>query len=1005
MSTQVNFVCWSSKDVTATIPTEAAVPSDAVLLATHAPLRIKRQFGAVGDDSSSLVSESQVLAEFLDRPPNNGVLVATVLGESGAGKSHLVRWVNAKLAKAPGRHVIYLQKTETSLKDVVESLLVDQHDPELDDLRRRVSSLGSGMTPDEMEHKILAELAEALRTAEAETPYGKALVGENGLRLFFIDPLFEQHLLRPGSFIKRRAQHALRGRDADEPDVPLEFTAEELPLDISETANLVDAAAKTQLLFRRLAGSAPMQREAVRLLNEYLDVAVTKAASLNVGDVGQAFKRIRERLVGQEIVLLIEDVALIQGVRRDLLDAIVEVGVIQGVEKYATVRTLMAVTPGYYNEQLPETFRLRAEASSPIYQVDVDLNLQRRDPAQDDLLVDFVGRYLNAARVGKTAIELEAPVVPNGCQTCTHQPGCHAAFGTSGSGEAEYGLYPYNRSAVLRAIHACAKRDGDRVLFNPRKVLSRVVRDTLNRSIEPIESGAFPPPAFLAEESVFMGLPQLPAYVRDQIEQDFPADQAERIETLVTFWGAVGAEQINDDVLRAFSHPPIQIDWDPDGLNTSLDKAKDRPGVTGDESGQRSGDIPKSLQKQLDVIEAWSHGQVLPQAIASDLRKIVREALIVRIDWFDTVIKGPDTATMAKAIPDNARGVSIEGARENLPIGVEPLISIDRSAHNAMTFRGLLLIKEGHIVRGGDALPRLDALVNATIDEAKRRIVAELAIDDDSLVQAAASLIRGAAACGHLPAKPKEIDYINACLWRDSSERADSQTRAPGWLAAYRDYVAAREPTVERFMGGVGAAQGFGGIHAIDIPRLTAILRRAKDVAHAGDEIDVPNWCSDAQKKLRALTRANSQQIIHWQSLIDRIRRHLPEEATFTETLEAIDGAVRNGQDQGLVRVNDLKALEEANESARAYDPRSILEVERLLAGLQDQSGLGQLTSIGAVIGTDLPAIADFLEVSSQWIDAGILYAESDSGSVADIDSQIAQTIATWFSLVEESNP
>ena len=79
-----------------------------------------------------------------------------------------------------------------------------------------------------------------------------------------------------------------------------------------------------------------MQNEAVRLLNEYLDVAVTKAASLNVGDVGHAFKKIRERLVGQEILLLVEDVALIQGVRRDLLDAIIEVGVVRGEEKYAT---------------------------------------------------------------------------------------------------------------------------------------------------------------------------------------------------------------------------------------------------------------------------------------------------------------------------------------------------------------------------------------------------------------------------------------------------------------------------------------------------------------------------------------------------------------------------------------------------------------------------------------------------------------------------------------------
>lgn len=120
------------------------------------------------------------------------------------GKSHLIRWVNAKIPAKAGRHVIYLQKTQTSLKEVIEALLVDQHDPELDEIRRRISSLGSGVTADEMEHKILAELAEALRTARADNPYGKALVGEKGLRLFFTDPLFEHHLLRPGSFIKRR---------------------------------------------------------------------------------------------------------------------------------------------------------------------------------------------------------------------------------------------------------------------------------------------------------------------------------------------------------------------------------------------------------------------------------------------------------------------------------------------------------------------------------------------------------------------------------------------------------------------------------------------------------------------------------------------------------------------------------------------------------------------------------------------------------------------------------
>ncbi len=1003
MSAQHNYVCWTSRNVTATIPTEAATPSDAVLLATHAPLRIRRQSGAVGEDSAKVVTESDVLEEFLTRDPNNGVLVAPVLGESGAGKSHLIRWVNAKIPAKAGRHIVYLQKTQTSLKDVIEALLVNQHDPELDEIRRRVSSLGSGVTADEMEHKILAELAEALRTARADNPYGKALVGENGLRLFFTDPLFEHHLLRPGAFIKRRAQHALHGRDADEPDVPLEFTVDELPLDIVDNDNIADASAAARKLFSRLVASAPMQNEAVRLLNQYLDVAVTKAASLNVGDVGHAFKRIRERLVGQEILLLVEDVALIQGVRRDLLDAIIEVGVVQGEEKYATVRTLMAVTPGYYNEQLPETFRRRAETSSPIYQVDVDLNLEQDRGDQEDLLVDFFGRYLNAARVGKAALESATPAVPNGCHACPYRASCHATFGTSGLGDAEYGLYPYNRPAILRAIRACAARDGDRVLFNPRKVLSRAIRDTLNSNIEVIESGRFPPAAFLAEESAVMGLPQLPTHIREKIEDDYSAEDAGRVESLLTFWGDAGTVKVSDDVVAAFSHPAL-----PDiTLPLPDDAHSDSADVTGGKAGDRTlpSGLPPSLQKQIDDIDKWSQsGQVLPQGLAGDLRKIVREALVSRIDWFDTVIKDPDTATLARAVPDNARGVSIEGANENLALVVPPLVRIERSARNATTLKGLVLIRGGHPARGGDALARLDSLVSGSVDGAKRRIVAELAFDDASLNQAAASLIRGAAACGVLPAKPKEIDYVNACLWRDMTARPDAAARATEWIAAYQDYVAARGKAVDQFMAGVGAAQGTGGVYAIDIQRLIRIVGSAKKVADAEHDFEVPAWCADAQRKLKALLRTNERQIHHWHGLIGRIRKYLPEEVSFTETVDAIVETVRNGQDLGLVPVSNLQALNASNAAARYWDSRCIKEIERLVASAAEQTGTARLTTLGAVVGAELPKIAEFLESSSQWVEAGIRTAETSGGTIADVDTQVDETIKTWLEILKESN-
>ena len=53
---------------------------------------------------------------------------------------------------------------------------------------------------------------------------------------------------------------------------------------------------------------------------------VDEAANLGVGRLQQAFLAIRRALAsdGEEIVLLVEDFALVQGIQRDLLDAILE---------------------------------------------------------------------------------------------------------------------------------------------------------------------------------------------------------------------------------------------------------------------------------------------------------------------------------------------------------------------------------------------------------------------------------------------------------------------------------------------------------------------------------------------------------------------------------------------------------------------------------------------------------------------------------------------------------
>lgn len=998
MSTLTNYLCWSPEVVGGTIATEAASPSDAVLMATHTPLRIRRR----GQQQSQAavayhIAETELVDEFLNAPPKEGILVAPVLGASGTGKSHLVRWAYANIERRQGRHVIYLQKTMTSLRDVVEALLMKRQDPSFDEIRGQLAFLGETIHQDTLERKILNELAEAVRTSEAKHFLAKPLVGERGLSLLLHDPLFRDYLLRPGAFINRRAEHALKGRDPDAPDVPLQFTNDDLPLDIG---NIHEAAHVTQQLFRRLVTSPEMQTEAVNLLNECLDVAVMRAANLGVGDVQKAFMKIREQLVGEEIVLLIEDFALIQGVRRDLLDAIIEVGMVQGQRKYATVRTLMAVTPSYYREKLPETFRTRAEASSPVYEVDVDLT---GDGADSEVLVDFVGRYLNAARVGKETLESSLSLV-NKCDQCPLKETCHATFGASSDG---FGLYPYNRPAIQRAVKACAD-DEHPNSFSPRRVLSRAVRGVLMGQAHDLRHGQFPGPGFLQEEISKASLPSLSLSLREALEEAHSDPELSRYYRMLEFWGNNGVANPSSGVYAAFSLErwtlPLGEDTD---VAPETDSAPAKPGV---ESPKRVDDLPPSLRRQVDAVEAWSTGKEMPQGVARDLRGIIREAIVSRLEWVDPAMKEPDGAAVDKAIPGGTRisqTVSIEGAAESLARDAAPLVRVARTASNARFLSGLLHFKAGHPQGAGDALVRLESLADSYTQAAKNRIVDALQVEENWQVGAAVSLIRGAAICGALPSNPRLADYARAILWQGTTgSRRDESTRVPQWLQGESSYLAERRVAVLRLTDSIGIAQGNGAVHALDDVRLRKIVREAVKILDTGAILDMPNWCAPSDRKLQSLIALIPVQLDAWRRHVTRLRVHLHAGVSYSDTVDAIAAATREGKDSGLVMARDLRKVEEMNEAARRWDATGITLMERLIERAQDHHGTGLSSIVGTDTGPETALIADYLDESAAWIDAGLRLAETRASVTAlDLDKEIEKVLNRWFAISKPGVP
>lgn len=527
------YRCWDPLMAAATLSTEAVSPSPSVFFATHAPLRIYRSLAnrRRSDTRGTPVDEEEVRRDFLSRPTTGGILLMPVIGQSGSGKSHLVRWVKEKTPTTDRRQVIYLPKARTSLKAVVKTLLAEVEDSELDQLRVNVDRMSSELDQAGMERRLLSYLHEALAAALPLPGSARVLTGPNGLAVLLLDPHVREYLLRPGCLIPRMAAHVLADRGEGDPDRPLTFIASDLPLDMLDPTK---ASHRAQKLLKLIESRADLQEAALLMLNDQLPVAVTNAANIGAGQLQNALLRIRREFArqGKEIVLLIEDFAVIQGIQLDLLDAVIEVGERDGRTVLAPVRTLMAVTTGYYG-RLADTVLTRAKAATPyVYDLDVQFDSSGESMAQ---VTAFVGRYLNAARLGRDELDAmhirTTDNVPNACDSCDYRQECHAAFGMSLEG---YGIYPFNQVALRRAIHA-RPPDGNPTAFNPRAVIGEVVRNVLVEHGESLTEGTFPGLRFRAEYPTPETEQPLPSSVRDRLDDLDPRD-AERRATFLEFW-------------------------------------------------------------------------------------------------------------------------------------------------------------------------------------------------------------------------------------------------------------------------------------------------------------------------------------------------------------------------------------------------------------------------------------------------------------------------------------
>lgn len=1016
MTTFQGYTCWSVPDALDTISTEAVHPSPEVFLATHAPLKIrKRSLTDTEDDAGGFVSELDVRQDFLGRLPQGRVLLMPVIGQTGTGKSHLVRWVKETMPRKPHQRLVYLKKTQTNLSSLVRELLMGMPGQLFDDIRESIGRITNDLTEHELAEQLLDSLALAIASATPDEGRGDqtALCGEHGLPALLRDPHLRRHFLVPGGPIAAWANFLMAGRDTGHDEQTLQFTAYHLPLHISDPA---DASRVARDVWSDLSGSTVLQRAAVDLLNHHMETATLRVSNLGGGKLYDALIQIRRELLGrgEEIVLLIEDFVVGRGVQHDLLDAITETSLRDGEQVLAPIRTLMAVTSGYY-DSFRDTIRSRVQTMrSYVYSLDVILGTD----VSDDDIQSFVARYLNAARVGRAQLEADPGTSmgqpPNKCEDCTMRLECHDSFGATSDG---IGLYPFNRAALRRTIQSFARAPHpDR--FNPRTALGQVVQPVLVNFVDQIREGTFPSPDFRATFPTPAGFQPLSATVAHALTQADRID-GDRRSVLLEYWGDAPSTPTNlhAGIHHAFNLPPLR---EADGLKTGPPN-RPAPQVPADRPVD---ELPPDLRADIDAVEEWGmRGLQLPQPIARSLRSIIRAAVIRRTDWLDPIMREPTRAeTDAAWKKQNAAVlVYIEGAsRDDIPQQQSAPIRFARAPETVLFFQALLKLERGYPEGTVAAQRRLAAIADAHAPDLRAAVRWEARIDDDHLESAVRVSLLGAAVAGRVTPATPLTDLVHA-LVDDGHDWyvGDESLRPLAWrnlLDAHRTH---RPELTTRLRDAVGVTQGEAGKpQMIDIARVLPILERVRrEWSWQALPPDAPSWLTRAAQGLRDLPTIAHSYAHHLRTVFSEIRQFLPSGTKSTELLAAVREALDHAVAVGLTA--DLSDLP----SERAFLDRADglnWEVVKVLGKdlnllPPERDNLPEQTSLIATTwptllqvtatdrGRDLADIREFLSRSQTWIAAATARgAQADAGTADEVVTDLRDVLDCWAELLEE---
>lgn len=937
MTEMQQYVCWTDEAVMASTPRDAASLEAGHFQAVHHPLKLQQR--PLGTRSGGRWVEESEIVRVLEGPLRpDGYLLVPVVGKSGTGKSHLVRWVSDRTKGRGNWESRYLAKNQTSIRRVIEIVIEGLEGPAIEAAHEALLSAPAQSESEKvLAERLLNELA--LITSEGsaaniDVADGRAAQMADKLRRelpdVLHDPVVRKRLTDDDAVIPRLVGLAMRGRsDGDGlDDDAIRVADDDLPLAIAEIGEASQGARKLLLQM----GSNPAIRSAsVDLINEALPSAVKRVFVTDQVDLIEVFRDVRRELQasGKELVLFIEDLTVLHGVEREFLDAIIEPAPSADGD-LCGLRVLFAVTEGHFDEL--DTVRTRCDDA---YRLDTAYG---PDGIGQQEVMSFLGRYLNACRQDPSKIEDRWATrqsdawMPNACDACDYQVHCHETFGRSEEG---YGLYPYNPMALDRFVESIS---GER--FDPREVVRELVNRFLIVAATDLQRGDFPSDELLG--SFNERSEPIDPLVQAQLKSKRPADFA-RVVNSMRYWSEASVD-MGDATLAAFGLGPLEALHVAPTPRPRAPRRARSSGASGGTGSVRAEPREVTLASQLgppwskifDELTVWAgNRQNLSAAATNNLKKLVHKSIRQSLDFSALPINlGTDFTDQERF--NRERHLRIAGSVTDQSRG-DPIIIMEQDADTAAALQGLILLAE---LPGVDDYPEADTYRRQAaryLEEWALRVIARLERSPEpAATRAIAGLLVCAAVAGACEKATDPHDHLAALF--GGARSAASPHRSPKWqgLVESADAIYHRlRPVIESQFG---EARGAGGTRAVRADQILTVIQDFTE-----------SWCleSDDAAIDRFMRSVRPAVDAEWEALELRAAGAAPlvdpgrswSEQT-ERVVELVEAALRSG------RLRDRDA---------AHDVRT-------LASEQDEYAHKPLLRAAQLVGTE-PSLIDRLRI------------------------------------------